>query len=252
MVVLATAGAAPALAQAGAGPQRQPTTLKPHSNWTVKGHLSLQLSTGLDLDAFGNITDVGVGQRGTQPLVINLTGYPDTYVTTPHRERIAIGLGFARRAEVFVQASRTTYTGTPVGVGVENANMTMDISPYKEVAFDVGLRKYFNTGESRRIYVALSGGQRKIDAISAVFDPEVGASLGRLRLYDASKVKSFGVEFGITLEGKHVGLFFDGGARWQGKLKQLDDDLLVFGLEKGNDTGARFYMPVQLGLLIRM
>jgi hypothetical protein len=256
--MLAIGVSAPAFAQGvqpvPASPAARQTKAK--ANWTLKHHLSLQVSGGFDLDVFGSILAVGVGTRETpeftQTLVINKTAYPDAYVATPRRSEAAIGFGIFSRDELFARVSRATYLAQPIGVGVEQAKMTAALSPYKETSLEFGLRHYFNTGSTRRTYVAISGGQRNIRAISGVFTPDFGDSLGTLRLYDASKVTTMSLEFGTTVEYKHIGVYLEGGARYQGRLTRNDSDLAVWKLETANNTVGRLYMPVQFGFILRL
>jgi hypothetical protein len=255
-VVIGLSLAAPAFAQT-AGQQPPPigptTRTKPHESWSLKGHLSLQVSGGFDLDVFGNILAVSQGKpTPSQSLIVSTTAYPDTYVKTPRRAEAAVGFGIFARDEVFARVSRTQYSATPLNVGVDRAGMAATLSLYKEQSVEVGLRHYFNTGTKRRTYVAISGGQRKINPLSGEFAPLLGDSLGTLRLYDASKVKTISVEFGFTYEMKHLGVYFEGGVRWQDKLTRQDADLTVWGLDTANDTGGRLYMPVQFGFLFRL
>jgi hypothetical protein len=250
--------AAPVLAQdATPGPGSPASrTTKPKANWTLKHHVSLQVSGGYDLDVFGSVLANSVGTRTTstytQTLVVSTTAYPDVFVRVPKRSQVSLGFGIFRRDELFARISRATYVALPLNVGIPQASMVVALSPYKEQSVEFGLRHYFNTGSVRRIYVAMSGGQRTIQAISGAFTPGFGDPLGVMSLYDASKVKTISVEFGTTFEIKHIGFFIEGGGRWQGKLTRNDGDLALWGLNTANDTGGRLYMPVQFGVVFRL
>ena len=57
--------------------------------------------------------------------------------------------------------------------------------------------------------------------------------------------------FGVTYERWHMGVFIEAGARWTPRLVRNDNDLRPLGVEMINNTGARIFMPANVGLMLR-
>ena len=253
--------ASPALAQGTAPPQgtsqRLPEEKKVSeaAKFSVKHHLSFMASTGWDLDVLGDLTAPVQGQRHDNPIVIEPTTYTDVFVHTPRSEEATLGFGIFGTLEFIARVSRARYTSSLAEVGLEPVLMTMKMSDYHERTLAFGLRKYFASGPSCRRYVNFLYGHRKIDAISAVFTNEPAgpdSNVGNLRIYNASNVPTISIEFGVTFERPHYGIFVQAGARYQKKLSRFDDDLAQFGLQDANKTGIRLYIPLQIGVLFRL
>ena len=226
----------------------------------IKHHVSFGLSGGFDLDVFGDILMGGLGERNGQQLAVRQARpWPDIYVAVPKSAQVSVGFGVFRRDEVIARLSRATYTSEPVTDAGNFAGQTgsealiASLSSYREQSWELGWRRYLAMTKRYKQYAQFLYGIRTVEPISATFSvdgPE--GTLGTLRLYDRSKLKAMALEVGLTLEFGHVGVFTEVGAHWQGKLKGNDDDLATWSLQPINNTGARFYMPLQFGLLFRL
>jgi hypothetical protein len=267
LIVIVFAGlglAAPARAQAPAGgqlPPAAPIELKAQDAVPgLKYHASFQISTGFDLDVLGNIINGALGTIGTSQIAIRQARpYPDIYVTVPKRSQVTAGFGVFQHDEIIGRISRATYTADPLtdagnfAGAAGNETVAVAFSPYREKTWEVGWRRYFVMTRRAKQYANFLYGVRTVDPISGVFSvsgPE--GTLGTARMYDRSKLKSFSLEVGLTYEMAHAGLYVEFGGRWQQKLKRIDDDLAVWGLQEANNTGIRFYMPLQFGVLFRL
>ena len=255
--VVCAAMAAPARAQliAPATPLMPQETLK-----GIEHHISFMISGGFDLDVLGYIVLGAVGAHDGTPLALREAhNWPDIYVAVPKRTQIALGYGVFQHDEIVGRLSRATYLSQPLtdagNLASPNGSMVLglDLSPYREKAWEVGWRHYMAMTRRYKQYANILYGVRTIDPIAVTFStPGVTDPLGTLRLYDRSQVKSFGLEIGFCLEFGHAGVFAETGAHWQRRLKRVDDDLATWSLEGINDTGVRFYMPLQFGLVFRL
>jgi hypothetical protein len=270
LVVLPVAAlgiASPVLAQTTAPPPAAPQRLgapeekktSDEAKFSVKHHVSFMASGGWDLDVLGGLTYGVVGTRNNNPIVIEPTTYTDVYVHTPMSEQVTVGFGVFSTLEVIAHVSQARYRSSLAEVGTESpqvsALMTMKMSDFHERTVAIGLRKYFASGPSCRRYVNLLYGHEKIDALSAVFTaepPSTDPNVGNLRIYNASTVPTIIMEFGVTFERPHYGMFVQAGARYQKKLSRFDDDLAQFQLQDANKTGIRLYIPLQFGVLFRL
>ena len=251
-VAAGTFAAAPASAQT-TPPPVPAMHIAAQAEFNLRGHLSAMVSGGWDLDVIGDVTAGALGMAPDgQQFAINPTAYPDVFAKTPTRRAASIGFGIARRTEVFARYTEANYTSARSSVGAPSVPLVMKVSNYREKSYELGLRHYFATGLRFRRYVNFAYGQRRIDAISATFTSTVVPDLGELQLYSASRLPSMSVEFGMTIEVPHAGIFIEGGARWQKRLKRNDADLAPLGAADANNTGARFYMPVQVGVVFRI
>lgn len=226
----------------------------------IKHHASFMLSGGFDLDVIGNVVEGALGQQGsTQIAVTQSLPWPDVYVAVPKRVEFVAGFGIFQKDEIIGRVSRTTYTADPVekagnyaGPG-QAGDVTLNATPYRERSWEIGWRHYMVVKPRAKQYVNIVYGVRTVDPISVDFRAaEPVGHLGTLRAYGQSRPKTFGLELGLTFEAGHVGVFAQVGARFVQRLQQQDDELAGWKLEAVNDTGTRFYMPLQFGLLLRL
>ncbi len=247
-----------ASAQQAGLPPPAPNKIAEQAQFSVKHHFSFFLSGGWDLDVIGNLLKQTEGSFNGQQVIIEppQTAYTDIYVATPKRGEAAVGFGISKRSEIVFRVSQARYQSSPAAIGAPNDALTVSMTPYREQSLELGLRHYFATGRTFRRYANFMFGQRKIDALSGTFtgDPTflTDPNIGVLRLYGASTVPSISLEFGQTYETKHIGIFLEGGMRWQQRLNRIDDDLTPLGLQLANNTGGRLYIPLQFGVLFRL
>lgn len=226
----------------------------------LKGHVSVMLSGGFDLDVFGDVVTGVLGHRDDAQLAIRAPRpWPDLYVAIPKRVEVAVGYAVTQKLEVVGRFSRANYTSQPLRDAGSFASLlgegtvTLDLTPYRERSWEIGVRKHMKMTRRSKQYANLMYGLRTVEPIAAGISttaPE--GTIGTFRFYDRSKVKSISIEVGFTFEFGHVGLFTQVGARVQGRLKRIDEDLAPWSLELANNTGGRFYMPLQAGVLFRL
>jgi hypothetical protein len=256
LCAVCTLWAAPALAQAPAGGVRL-TGEDPFRG--VKNQVSFLLSGGFDMDVIGNIANGALGGRDTTQVAIKQAlPWTDVYTSIPRRAELAVGFGLREKDEIVLRLSRATY---PTGLAADAGNyvdddgnviLDVEISPYKERSWEIGLRHYMKMTPKVKQYVNLMYGNRMIQPIDAVLLPRDRAPLDTIRLYDRSTVKTFGLEMGLTREYARMGVFVQVGARFVRRMKRNDEDLAPWRLEFVNNTGVRFYMPLQFGALFRL
>lgn len=225
----------------------------------IRGTFSLMASYGFDLDLFGEVLLPGVGETPTRILAIsNAVPYPTVYFATPRRQLVTAGFGVFQANELIVRYSRTTNSAERADLGEVvtidgRGRLFATFSQYSDTSIEGGLRHYFKAVGPSRKYVNLLYGQRSIKAISTTFDSgNNDGDIGTVRLYDAAKVPTAAIVFGITYEKAHFGIFVEAGARWTQRLVRQDDDLRPLGLELINNTSSRVFMPANIGIIFRM
>lgn len=220
--------------------------------FSVKGHFSVFVSGGLDLDVLGDVNGGALGTiRGTQ-MLLDPTAYPDVYVRTQRRRSVGIGFGVFKKVELFARYQDANNPAETVLIGRFGSNTNLfavSYDNYKDSLIEFGLKKYLASPRSSRVYVALSGGMKTVEPISMTL--QVPGGNVRTELYSKSRIPSYGLEFGVTLEYHRIGLFLESGFRYQKRLTRNDNDLALYGLETANNTGIRFYMPANLGVIFR-
>ena len=198
----------------------------------------------------------GLRQGGNAVAVRQAAAYR---ISASRAETELVGYGLFQRDEIIARVSRATYTSDPLeqagnfAGSAGRGDLTVTFSQYRERTWEVGWRHYLVMTRRAKQYANMIYGIRTVDPISAAFvvsDP-VG-SIGTFKLYDRSKLQTFSLEVGLTLEAAHVGVFAQVGARFQQRLTRNDEDLKLWSLEPVNDTGMRFYMPLQFGVLLRL
>lgn len=221
-------------------------------NLVGRGHIVVWGSGGLDLDVIGDVTGGAVGRIRDTPMLVSPTAFPDVYVRTQRRRSAGVAIGVFDTLEVFGRYSDTNNPAATVIIGQFGSSsntFAVAFDNYKERAMEFGIRKYLGASGRTREYLALFGGVRTVDAIRATLQVPGGAV--NTALYGASRIPTYGADFGITLEFGHIGLFVEAGMRYQKALKRDDSDLALYGLEDLNKTGIRLFMPTSAGLLVR-
>lgn len=251
-MVLVLLSATPAAAQ-DAGETRSTIGAAAGSQtFSVKGKFSVFGGVGLDLDVLGDISAGGVGTIRNTPAVIQPAAFPDVYVKTQRRRYFGAAFGFKRKTEIMVRYQEAKNPASTValgGFGSADNTFPVVVDDYHDRLVEFGLRHYFATPKRSRQYFTLLYGMKTVDAISMDTRPPGGPI--PMALYSKSTVPSIGLEFGVSLEFGHMGVFLESGARWQKKLKRDDTDLAKYDLETVNDTGSRLFMPATLGLHFR-
>jgi hypothetical protein len=120
---------------------------------------------------------------------------------------------------------------------------------------EFGLRHYMATPKRSRQYFSLLYGLKTVEAIGMDMRPPGGTV--RAAMYSKSHVPSIGLEFGVSMEFGHAGVFIESGVRWQKRLKRDDTDLAQYNVAESNNftdannTGSRIFMPATFGLHFR-
>lgn len=246
------ATARPAFAQTAGQERSTIGASKGGQVFSVKGKLTVFGAVGLDLDVIGDVTLSSLGViRGTS-VAIQSTAYPDVYVKTQHRRYLGASFGFKRKTAImarYQEANNPAATVKAGAFGVATNEFAVSFDNYKDRMFEFGLRHYMATPKNVRQYFSLLYGLKTVDPIAMnMFAPGGGVHTA---LYSKSRVPSIGLEFGVALERGHAGVFLESGVRWQKKLKRDDTELAAVQLTDTNNTGARLFMPVTLGLSFR-
>jgi hypothetical protein len=252
--------ASPAFAQPAPPPAPPGVLTVADSFKGIKKQLSFAFSGGYDLDVIGSYANGVLGRRDTTQVAIRQAlPWPDAYEAIPKRTEFALGFGFAQKDEVVLRLSRAHYPASraeDVGNYVDDVGeqvLSLDVSPYKELSWEIGLRHFMKMKRRSKLYVNLMYGNRIIEPLSAAFQlGNAGESIGTFRFYDKSTVKTFGLEMGLTIERGRAGVFTQVGARFVRRLKRNDEDVAAWEMQFVNNTGVRFYMPLQFGVLFRL
>jgi len=252
-LLAALATAAPASAQApGQGSRTDIGGTQGAQTFNVRGHLIVWGSMGLDLDLIGDVTASSLGSiRGTS-MLIDATAYPDVYVRTQRRRSVGVGFGVFQKAEIFARYQEANNPAASVIIGqfgTSSNGFGVGFDNYKDRMIDFGIRKYLASPRASRVYFALAGGMKTVEPLSMTM--QVPGGNVRTELYGKSRIPSVGLEFGLTLEYHKIGMFAEGGFRYQKRLTRNDDDLALYKLQDVNNTGIRIFLPTTIGLLVR-
>jgi hypothetical protein len=244
--------AIPASAQTAGQERSTIGASKGSQTFTVKGHFSVFAGLGLDLDVIGDVTAPAVGIIRGVSTGIQGTAYPDVYVKTQHRRYLGASFGFKRKTEIMARYQEANNPAATIEGGVSGSadnGFPVAFDNYKDRMIEFGLRHYMATPKRSRQYFSLLYGLKTVEAISMDMRPPGGAA--RTALYSKSRVPSIGIEFGVSVEYGHAGLFLESGVRWQKRLTRDDTDLAQYQLTDANNTGSRIFMPATFGLHIR-
>ena len=252
LAALSTAAPASAQQAPGQGSRTDIGGTQGKQAFSVRGHLIVWGSMGLDLDVIGDVTASSLGSiRGTG-MLIDATAYPDVYVRTQRRRSVGVGFGIFDRTEVFARyqdADNPAATVTVGQFGAKTNTFAVSFDNYKDHMIDFGIRKYLASPRSSRVYFALAGGMKTVEPLSMTM--QVPGGNVRTELYGKSNILALGLEFGLTLEYHKIGMFAEAGFRYQKRLARNDSELALYQLEGVNDTGFRLFMPATVGLLVR-
>lgn len=244
--------AVPALAQDAGQDRSTIGANKGSQTFSVRGHFSVFGGAGLDLDVIGDVSAGGIGQiRGTQTL-IQSAAYPDIYVKTQRRRYVGASFGVLKKTELMVRYQRANNPAGTVLLGAYGSNtntFAVEFDDYKDQLIEFGLRHYFATPKRSREYFSLLYGMKTVEPIGVEMRPPGGAI--EAAVYSKSRIPTLGLEFGVSVEYGHVGIFLESGFRWQKRLKRDDTDLALYQLTDINNTGARVFIPATLGLHFR-
>jgi len=211
----------------------------------LKGHWSLGLQGGTDIELSGNVHTAGSGSVLALPTEVQSKSYADVY-NPGFRGEVSIGYGVAEKGEVFLRGSYYSMNSDTLQVGtVAGLTLNADFAQYKEWGAELGFRYFFSADKPLRPYIAPVAGLRFISAIPATFSvPAAGVVLPDVPFFDKSTVGVFGADLGFTYDvSRSVYLGVEAGIRYQTAPSRLNG-LAGTGLESINDTGSRWSLPV--------
>jgi len=211
----------------------------------LKGHWSLAAQGGTDLELSGDVHTGGAGTVLSLPTSVEARSWSDVY-DPGFRGQLEVGYGVGPASEAFLRGSYYKMKSGTLQVGtVAGLALNADFAEYKERGAELGYRYYFRSGKPLKLYVAALAGLRFVSELPATFSvPAAGVVLSDVPFYDSSTVGVFGADLGLTFDlGKRVALGLETGPRYQTGLSDLEG-LAGTGLEKINDTGSRWSMPI--------
>ena len=211
----------------------------------VKGRWSVALQGGTDVELSGNVHDGGSGTVLALPTKVEVRSYSEVY-NPGFRGQASIGYGVGPRSEVFLRGSYYKMGADTLQVGtVAGLALNADFADYKEWGTELGYRYYFEADQPFKPYLAAVAGLRFVSELPATFSvPAAGVVLNDVPFYDSSTVGVFGADLGFSYDvSKSVGLGIEAGIRYQTGMSDLEG-LAGTGLEKINDVGSRWSVPV--------
>jgi hypothetical protein len=218
----------------------------------MEGRVSLSLQGGTDLELSGNVHEAGSGTVLALPTSVEARSYGDVY-KTGFRGQLQLGYGVSRAGEVFVRGSYYKMGSETLQVGtVASLPLNADFADYEEWGAELGYRRYFRVEKPLKLYVGGLAGLRFVSELPSTFSvPAAGVVLPDVPFYDSSTVGIFGVDLGVSVDvGPRVALGIETGPRYQTKPSALNG-LAGTGLDKINDTGSRWSMPIVASLTFR-
>jgi hypothetical protein len=218
----------------------------------LKGRWSVAFQGGTDIELGGSLHEGGAGAVLGLPTTVEARSFGDVY-DPGFRGQLAVGYGIGRASELFVRGSYYKTTSETLQVGtVAGLPLNADFAQYKEWGAELGYRRYFRGDEPFKLYVGGLAGLRFVKKLPATFSvPAAGVVLSDVPFYDSSNVVVFGADVGFTFElSKTVAVGLETGPRYQTGLSDLEG-LAGTGLERINDTGSRWSMPVVATVSVR-
>jgi hypothetical protein len=127
-----------------------------------------------------------------------------------------------------------------------------DFADYKEWGGEVGYRRYFQPEKAFKPYVGVLAGLRFVSELPSTFSvPAAGVVLSDVPFYESSTVGVFGLDIGASYDvSQRVALGIETGPRYQTGLGDLEG-LAGTGLERINDVGSRWSMPILATIRVR-
>jgi hypothetical protein len=218
----------------------------------IQGRVSVSLQGGTDLELSGNVHEGGSGSVLGLPTSVEARSYGDVY-GTGFRGQLQLGYGVGRADEVFVRGSYYKTSSETLQVGtVAGLALNADFADYEEWGAELGYRRYFRVDKPLKLYVGALAGLRFVSELPSTFSvPAAGVVLSDVPFYDSSTVGVFGADLGVSVDvSPRVALGIETGPRYQTKPSALNG-LAGTGLEKINDTGSRWSMPIVATLTFR-
>lgn len=218
----------------------------------LKGRWSVALQGGTDIELSGKVHEGGSGTVLSLPTIVGERSFSDVY-DPGFRGQISVGYGIGKASELFVRGSYYKTTSEALQVGtVAGLTLNGDFAEYKEWGAEFGYRHYFRVDKPFKLYVGGLVGVRSVSELPATFSvPAAGVVLSDVPFYDSSNVGVFGADLGFTFDvSETVALGLETGPRYQTGLSDLEG-LAGTGLERINDAGSRWSMPVFATLSVR-
>jgi hypothetical protein len=218
----------------------------------LKGRWSLALEAGTDLELGGDVHDGGSGTVLGLPTSVEARSWSDVYDPS-FRGQVSIGYGVGAASEVFLRGSYYKMSSETLQVGtVAGLTLNGDFAEYKEWGAELGYRYYLQADKPFKVYVGAVAGLRFVSELPSTFSvPAADVVLADVPFYDSSTVGVFGADIGVSFDlGASASLGLETGPRYQTGLSDLEG-LAGTGLERINDTGSRWSMPVVATLRFR-
>ncbi|HET7292725.1 MAG TPA: hypothetical protein VFM88_09880 [Vicinamibacteria bacterium] len=218
----------------------------------LEGSWSVAFQGGTDLELSGSVHEGGTGTVLALPTNVEARSFGDVY-KEGFRGQLEVGYGVSRAGEVFLRGSYYKMKSETLQVGtVAGLVLNADFAEYKEWGGELGYRHYFRVDKPFKLYVGALAGLRYVGELPSTFSvPAAGVVLSDVPFYDSSTVGVFGADLGFSYDlSQRVALGLETGPRYQTGLSDLEG-LADTGLERINDTGSRWSMPILATLRVR-
>jgi hypothetical protein len=218
----------------------------------IERRWSLAFQGGTDIELSGNVHEGGSGTVLGLPTKVEARSFGDVY-DPGFRGQLEVGYGVSRAGEVFLRGSYYAMKSKTLQVGtVAGLVLNADFADYEEWGGELGYRHYFRVDKPFKLYVGAVAGLRFVSELPSTFSvPAAGVVLSDVPFYDSSTVGVFGADLGLSYDlSERVALGIETGPRYQTGLADLEG-LAGTGLERINDTGSRWSMPIVATLRLR-
>lgn len=242
-IVVASLGAAPAVAQTTAQPA---TTSEPTTPWVV------DVAFGIDNGISGNINSSGIGRINNQTVVVLKNSYDDVYGTGLHF-RFGGGYMLNEDTEARVTFTLQSLDADLVPLGdIGTGKLYAQYADYQSFGMDFGLRRYVDLTPKLRGYGEGTLGLAFVDETDVILvAPSTNLAGNATDFYDKTAAFTLGANVGLLLQvAPKIGVYGQLGLRYVTGMSEIDG-LQGTGLETINDKSSRWTMPFIAGVRVR-
>jgi hypothetical protein len=218
----------------------------------LAGRFTIAAQIGTQSEVAGDLLKSASGTLLDRPVTIDSVRYRDVYAPD-WRLQLLLGYGVGERTELVARSSYYESDGTGVEAGSMGGTPLFaffNVTKYKEVGFEIGLRYYVSSQARLKSYVAPVVGVRFVDEILVTFSAqEQGSSIQNVPFSKEGAVPVFGLEIGFTFDlGERFYLGVETGIRYQSAAGQFD---YLIGLTGIDDSDGRWSAPVVASIGVR-